>query len=235
MDKNQNEILSEEDVKTQNNFKSTKLSQNKINDQKYKTAKLFNHLPPLNHNRSTNDLRHGYNYALRETKLDFTNILNNEQPEYDSKILKNDLSIYKTDIYKKKKELSNLKIKYSKLLGDNVNNKAIIANILAIPLHNYITKSTFVEKVENCELTDKDRKILEEAYKILTLKLEISEKKKKIEEQNKYIEELRNNSKTKIINEYQNNYYTKCEQQRSLLDTLQKLEEKYDFYEKKNK
>ena len=48
-----------------------------------------------------------------------------------------------------------------------------------------------------------------------------------------YIDELEKNSKTKIINEYQNDYYTKCEQQRSLLNTLQKLEGKYDFYEKK--
>ena len=63
--------------------------------------------------------------------------------------------------------------------------------------------------------------------------MEITDKKNKIEEKINYIEDLEKNSKRKIISEYQNDYYSKCEQQRSLLNTLKKLEEKYDFYEKK--
>ena len=241
MDFKTNESINKNFAKSQINFMDSKMSHNKTNELNYKTSKLFNvkHFPSLKSTRSTSNIRHGYNYALRETKLGFNSMLNNELSsssthiEYDSKTLKNDLSEYKTDIHKKKKELSNLKIKYSKLLEENNNNKSILANILSLSSYNQITKSFLIEKIENCELTKENRQILEDAYNILLLKLEISNKKKKIVQQNNFIEELKKNSKTKVINQYQNEYYTKCEQQRSLLDTLKKLEDKCDYYEKK--
>ena len=241
MDFKPNESINKNFAKSQINFMDSKMSQNKTNELNYKTSKLFNvkHFPSLKSTRSTSNIRHGYNYALRETKLGFNSMLNNELSsssthiEYDSKTLKNDLSEYKTDIHKKKIELSNLKIKYSKLLEENNNNKSILANILSLSSYNHITKSVLIEKIENCQLTKENREILEDTYNILLLKLEISNKKKKIVQQNNFIEELKKNSKTKVINQYQNEYYTKCEQQRSLLDTLKKLEDKCDYYEKK--
>ena len=241
MDFKPNESINKNFAKSQINFMDSKMSHNKTNELNYKTSKLFNvkHFPSLKSTRSTSNIRHGYNYALRETKLGFNSMLNNELSsssthiEYDSKTLKNDLSEYKTDIHKKKIELSNLKIKYSKLLEENNNNKSILANILSLSSYNHITKSVLIEKIENCQLTKENREILEDAYNILLLKLEISNKKKKIVQQNNFIEELKKNSKTKVINQYQNEYYTKCEQQRSLLDTLKKLEDKCDYYEKK--
>ena len=241
MDYKSNESINKNLAKSQINFKDSKMSQNKANEINYKTSKLFNfkQLPTLKSTRSTSDIRHGYNYTLRETILGFNSMLNNELSsssthiEYDPKTLKNDLSEYKTDIHKKKKELSNLKIKYYKLLEENNNNKSILANILSLSSYNHITKSALLEKIENCELTKENREILEDAYNILLLKLEISNKKKRIVQQNNYIEELQKNSKTKVINQYQNEYYTKCEQQRSLLDTLKKLEDKCDYYENK--
>jgi hypothetical protein len=237
MDLNQNDILSDDNmIKSDNNFKYTKLSQYKLKDQNFKTSKTFNRLPPLLNASSTNDIiRQGYNYTLRATNLEFSKLLNNQQPEYDPNILKKELSLIRSNLQKKKTELLLLKIKYTKLYDENMNNKTIIAKVLSIPLHNYITKDVLIYKIENCELTKENREILEKAYEIIKLKLEITDKKNKILDKINYIEELEKNSKRKIVTEYQNDFYTKCEQQRSLLKTLQKLEEKYDFYEKKNK
>ena len=235
MDLNQNEVISDEMGKSDNNFKYTKLTNYKTKDQNFKSSKTFNRLPPLSSTNSTNDIRHGYNYTLRATKLEFSQILNNQQVECDPNTLKKDLSLIRTNLQKKKNELLLLKIKYTKLYDDNMNNKTVIAKVLSIPLHNYITKDVLIYKIENCELTPKNREILEKSYEIINLKLEIEEKKRKIAENMNMIEELEKNSKRKIINELQNDYYTKCEQQRSLLNTLQKLEEKYDYYEKKIK
>ena len=233
MDLNQNEVVADEMLKSDNNFKYGKLSQYKIKDQNFKTSKTFTRLPPLSNANSTSDIRHGYNYTLRATKLEYSKILNNQQPECDPNTLKKELSLIRTNLTKRKNELLLLKIKYTKLFDDNMNNKTIIAKVLSIPLHNYITKDVLIYKIENCELTPQNRELLEKAYEIINLKLDISNKKNKILQNNNYIEELKQNSKRKIITEYQNDYYTKCEHQRSLLNTLEKLEEKYDFYEKK--
>ena len=233
MEDNNNNLLPDENVKSHYNFKSTKFSNVNVKEQNFVTAKSFNKLPPLIKTKSASDIRHGYNYTLRSTKLEFNNVLDNQQPQYDPHILKKELSYFRTSLQKRKTELLLLKIKFNKLLGDNTNNKLLIANALLIPPHSYIRKDVLIYKIEHCELSEKHRKILEKAYEIIKLKLEISEQKKKIAQYNDYIEELKNNSKTKIINEYQNDYYTKCEQQRSLLNTLQKLEEKYNYYEKK--
>ena len=233
MDNNQNEMLSDDMVKSQNYFKYAKLSQYNAKDQNFKTSKTFNRLPPLTKTNSASDIRHGYNYTLRATKLEFNKLLENQQPKYDPNILKKELSYYRTYLQKRKTELLLLKIKYNKLLEENMNNKTLIANSLSIPLHSYISKEVLVYKIENCELTEIYKKLLEKAYKIINLKLEISDQKRRIAENNEYIEELQKNSKTKLISEYQNDFYTKCEQQRSLLNTLQKLEEKCNYYEKK--
>ena len=233
MDLNQNELQSNELLKSDNNYKFAKINNYKLRDQNLKASKTFNRLPPLSNTNSTNDILHGYNYTLRATKLEFSKIMNNQQVEYDPNTLKKELSEIRTNLQKKKKELLLLKIKYKKLYDDNMNNKTVIAKVLSIPLHNYITKDVLIYKIENCELTSQNRDILEKSYEIIKLKLEIDERKRKIAMNMNYIDELEKNSKTKIINEYQNDYYTKCEQQRSLLNTLQKLEGKYDFYEKK--
>ena len=99
MDYKANESINKNLAKSQINFKDSKMSQNRANEINYKTSKLFNfkHLPTLKSTRSTSDIRHGYNYTLRETKLGFNSMLNNELSssstviEYDPKTLKNDL------------------------------------------------------------------------------------------------------------------------------------------------
>ena len=99
MDYKSNESINKNFAKSQVNFMDTKMSQNRANELNYKTAKLYNikQLPSLKSNRSTSNIRHGYNYTLRETKLGFNSMLNNELSssstviEYDPKTLKNDL------------------------------------------------------------------------------------------------------------------------------------------------
>ena len=56
-------------------------------------------------------------------------------------------------------------------------------------MDKYLTREAVLDKIENCELSDKERKKLKEAYDIIKLKLEISEKKEKIYQQNNYKEE----------------------------------------------
>ena len=150
MDLNQNEPVLNDVIKSDSDFKYTKLNQYKIKDQNFKSSKTFTHLPPLSNANSTNDIRLGYNYTLRATKLEFSKILDNQQLEYDTNTLKKELSLIRTNLQKKKNELLLLKIKYTKLYDDNMNNKTILAKVLSIPLHNYITKDVLIYKIENC-------------------------------------------------------------------------------------
>ena len=176
---NYNEFTRDELIKSQNNFQLTKITNINTKDQNFVTSKTFNRLPPLAKTRSANDIRQGYNYTLRSTTIEFNSILDNQQPEYDPFMLKKELSYYRKNLQKKNTELILLKIKFNKLLGDNTNNKALIANALSIPPNSYITKDVLIYKIEHCELTEEHRKILKKAYEIIKIKLEIAEQKKK--------------------------------------------------------
>ena len=112
MDSNQNEILSDNMTKLYNNTNYTKLNQYKLKEQNFKTSKTFTRLPPLSNANSSSDIRQGYIYTLRATKLEFSKLLNNQQQEYDPNILKKDLSLIRSKLQKKKNELLLLKIKY---------------------------------------------------------------------------------------------------------------------------
>ena len=114
MDLNQNELQSNELLKSDNNYKFAKINNYKLRDQNLKASKTFNRLPPLSNTNSTNDILHGYNYTLRATKLEFSKIMNNQQVEYDPNTLKKELSEIRKNQQKKKKELLLLKIKYKK-------------------------------------------------------------------------------------------------------------------------
>ena len=227
MEKDENEEFHDDMNKTKNNFRETKISQNKDKDSN-KTSKTFHILPSLR--RTANDT---FTSSFNFNKNNSGPILN--QKEYDSNLLKKELSLYKADMHSKKNELLKLKIKYSKLYEENFSNKNLISSILGISLDKYLTREAVLDKIENCELSDKERKKLKEAYDIIKLKLEISEKKEKICQQNNYKEELIKNSKTKVINELKSDFLSKCEKQRSVLRNLKKLEEKFEFLEKEIK
>ena len=211
--------------RTQNNFKEAKSSQN---EQNYRTSKSFYMLPTLQ--RSSNSNFRTKFYLNIKSKIPITN-----QKDYDPNLLKKELSLYKLDMHQKKNDLLKLKIKYSKLDDENNSNKNLISSILGISLNKYLTREEVTDKIENCNLSDLEREQLQEAYDKIQLKLEIAEKKTKVYDQNNYIEELKKNSKTKIIKDLQLDYFSKCERQRGLLRSLKKLEENYEYYDKELK
>ena len=229
---NKEEILSDGFIKSQTIFRDTRISKFKLSKLNFKTSKDFNIPNRLPKNNSDYDIRHGYYFKLKETKNVQKIKSIKEKYNYNSNILKRDLSLNRKKLQKKKDELSLLKIEYNKLEEDNMNNKLLISNILSIIPHK-ISKEKLNHIINNCKLTKKDRKKLENAHRIIELKLEILDKKKKIIKNNDIIEEIQKNSRTKIISEYENEYLKKCKQQKNLLNTLKKVEEKYNFYEKK--
>ena len=135
-------------------------------------------------------------------------------------------------MHKKKSELIRLKIMKNKLFNENVSNKNLISKILSIPLEKELTREQVLQKLENCNLSQTDRKMLQEAYDIILLRSEISDRKMQINDQNNYIENLKQNSKTKVINELESDYYSKCEKQRAFLRKIKKLEDIKDLTEK---
>ena len=112
-----------------------------------------------------------------------------------------------------------------------MNNKNIISNVLGVPLDKYVTREEVMDKIENAKLDKIKRKILKEAYDGILLKMEIEDKKEEYNKNSRYLKELKDNSKTKKINDYINDFVDKCEQQRKLLRTLKFLGEKTNLFD----
>ena len=200
----------------------------------YRTAKLFFVHPHLQSTNSMADLRQGMNFKLKTTKSIFPKLKKDtEQAQYDSEILKNNLINYRSEFNQRKNELHLLRIKYNKLLTDNINNKALIAKILEIPTNKVISKQMVFSKIRNCKLNNERKQILKHAYEILTLKLDIENKKKLLSQKNCYKNDLEKSTKRKIVSSLEIDYFEKCERQRSLLKQLEKLEKKYNICERK--
>jgi len=218
-------------ISSQSNFNYN--SQN-FKNRKYRTAKLFSSHHQLSSASSMTDLRQGINLKLRTTKFIFPSLKKRINPnKLDTKNLKNDLITNRTEFHKKASELHFLKIKYNKLLMDNVYNKKLLARILDIPLNRIISREMVFIKINNCKLNDEDRVILQRAYEVLKLKSDIERKKELLEQKSIYINNLEINSKRKIVSSLENEYFIKCQQQRNLLNALERLEKKYNKYEKK--
>ena len=200
----------------------------------YRTAKLFFAHPHLQSTNSMTDLRQGMHFKLKTTKSIFPKLKRDpEQVKYNSDNLKNNLMTYRSEFHEKKTELHLLKIKYEKLLIDNINNKALIAQTLGIPTNKAISKHLVFSKIRNCRLDEEKRQILQEAYEILMLKLDVENKKKLLAQKNCYKNDLEKNTKRKIVSTLEIEYFEKCERQRSLLKRLEKLEKKYNICERK--
>ena len=156
-----------------------------------------------------------------------------KQIEYDFEHLEGDLMIFHSELEKRKNELFNLKIKFNKLLTDNINNKTLIAKILSIPKNKPFNKEVLFDEIYNFKLTKEERQTLKVAYLILKLKLELESKKKLFSDKLIYLNMLNENSKIKVVSYLQSEYFIKCEQQRSLINSLINYEKKYDLLENK--
>ena len=153
--------------------------------------------------------------------------LKRERVEFSSDDLRNDLMTTRSEVIKRKNELLNLKIKYGKLMIDNINNKTFLADILGIPKDKYITKRTIVHKINICKLNKEKKESLKSSYEILNLKSELYNKKKLFSEKSKYLELLNKNSKIKNLSNLKDEYNNKCKRQKNLLKKLSNLGVKY--------
>ena len=153
--------------------------------------------------------------------------LKRERVEFSSDDLRNDLMTTRSEVIKRKNELLNLKIKYGKLMIDNINNKTFLADILGIPKDKYITKRTIIHKINICKLNKEKKESLKSSYEILNLKSELYNKKKLFSEKSKYLELLNKNSKIKNLSNLQDEYNNKCKRQKNLLKKLSNLGVKY--------
>ena len=184
----------------------------------YKTSKTYQIIPSFHHTK--NNL---FNTRNRELLMN--------QRYYDPEMLKEQLNSCKAIIHEQKSTYLNLKIKYSKLYNENMNNKNLISSILGVPLDEYLTRDEVLDKIENVKLNKKIRKQLEEAFECIELKMQIEEKKNQNIKLLKYVKELKDNSKIKKINELVDIYVQNCEEQRKLLRILKSLGEKIRIYE----
>ena len=207
-------------------------NRNKLTTPTFQKIRLFKTKQNLSSSDLMINLPQDHNYTLKMTKNQEINLKKSKNPiEYDSEYLKSDLIAFRSEVQKRKNELLLLKIKYGKLLVDNINNKTLIANILCIPMNKLINRQILLSEINNCELSKEVRQTLKYAYKILVLKMELNSKKELLSKKIMYLNMLNENSKINVLSHLQSEYFIKCEQQRSLLKVLTKLEEKYNLQE----
>jgi len=207
-------------------------TKNKLTTPTFQKIKLFKTKPNLSSSNLLIDIQQDHNFTLKITKNQAINLKKSKNPiEYDSENLKSDLIAFRSEVQKRKNELLLLKIKYNKLLVDNINNKTLIANILCIPMNKLINRKILLFDINNHQLSKEERQTLKYAYKILVLKMELNSKKESLSNKIMFLNMLNDNSKMNVLSHLQSEYFIKCEQQRSLLKVLTKLEEKYNLQE----
>ena len=214
-------------VKRKNNFPKKK----QLTTSSFYTSKL---LKTKTHSSTPNfktEIKQRNNLTIKENKKPNINIKKVKKPIlYDLDYLKSDLLTFRSEVQKRKNEFIRLKIKYGKLLIDNINNKTLIANIVGIPTNQLFNRKELIMKFNNCTLNQEQRQSLQFAYETLKLKLELNSKKKLLSDNVMYLSTLIQNSKMIIVSYLQSEYFIKCEQQRSLVKILAKLFKKYDEY-----
>ena len=207
-------------------------NKNKLTTPTFQKIKLFKTKLNLSSSNLLIDIQQDHNFTLKITKNQAINLKKSKNPiEYDSENLKSDLIAFRSEVQKRKNELLLLKIKYNKLLVDNINNKTLIANILCIPMNKLINRKILLFDINNHQLSKEERQTLKYAYKILVLKMELNSKKESLSNKIMFLNMLNDNSKMNVLSHLQSEYFIKCEQQRSLLKVLTKLEEKYNLQE----
>ena len=207
-------------------------NRNKLTTPTFQKIRLFKTKQNLSSSDLMINISQDHNFTLKMTKNQEIILKKSKNPiEYDSEYLKSDLIAFRSEVQKRKNELLLLKIKYGKLLVDNINNKTLIANILCIPMNKLINRQILLSEINNCELSKEVRQTLKYAYKILVLKMELNSKKELLSKKILYLNMLNENSKINVLSHLQSEYFIKCEQQRSLLKVLTKLEEKYNLQE----
>ena len=144
----------------------------KLTTPSFHTTKLLKKNFNLSSSDLMSDIQQGYNLTLKITKNKEFKLKRVRKPiEYDSEYLISDLIAFHSEEQKKKNELAYLKIKFRKLLLDNINNKTLLAKILSIPMNRLINRELVIFQLNNCKMTKNERNSLKLAYEILKLKL----------------------------------------------------------------
>ena len=217
--------------RTQNTFLSTGSSRKFKVNSKYRIASSNNinkYLPPITTSTSDYDFNSNNNKSPKICFSLKSDLIKNSN---DSNELMQRLSDNRMDMNKRNNELTELKIKYSKLLEENRNTKNIIANILGVDVDQSFSKKEIINKMEKCNPSQEEKKNLKYAYDIIKIKLEINDKKNKISEINKQIEYYTKNAKSKTITDLNNEYILKNKH----LDKIQQIIEKFEISVKDNK
>ena len=209
--------------KTQNTFLSTSSSKKFKVNSKYRMTSSHNsnkYLPPISTSNSDLDFHQN---NLKKQNICYplkSELINN----IDHDNLKQRLNDNRIDMNKKNNELTELRIKYYKLLEENRTTKNLIAKVLGVESDKAFSKKEIIEKIEKCHPSEIQKKNLKYAYDIIKFKMEIDEKKKKISEINNQIEYYSKNAKNKTINDLKNEYLLKCTHQEKIIKLIEKLE-----------
>ena len=210
--------------RTQNTFLSTGSSRKFKVKSKYRITSSNNinkYLPPITTSTSDFDFNSNNN---QYSKLCFPikpDLIKNNN---DSNSLMQRLTDNRMDINKKNNELTELKIKYNKLLEENRNTKKLLAHILGVDVDKSFSKKEIIDRIEECNPTKEEQKKLKFTFDVIKLKMEINDKKKKISEINKQIEYYIKNAKSKTINDLENEYLLKSNHQNKIQRLIENLE-----------
>lgn len=147
---------------------------------------------------------------------------------FDSNNLVKRLSTNKMSINKTNNELIELKSKYYKLLEENKNIKNIIAKVLKVHPNAELTNEEMHDRIKYCKLSKEERIELQNAIKIIDLKISINDKNTKMNEYNQEIDYFTKSTKSKIINELEKEYFFKNEKKRQLEQLIKDLKNVVD-------
>ena len=207
--------------KTQNTFLSTSSSRKfKVNSLFHATSS-YKFLPLISTSLSDCDFSSNNSKNLQASFPLKSDLINNY---YDSNNLAQKLSDNKKDMNRKVNELTELKIRYSKLLAENKNIKKLLVKILDCDVDKEFSKKEIIDKMGQCIPSEEEKIKLKEAYDIIKLKLDINDKKNKIDDLNKQIEYYMKNAKSKTINDLEKEYIIKNKHQNKIQQLIEKLE-----------
>ena len=206
--------------KTQNTFLSTGSSR-KFNFRVSSSTDKNKYLPPIN--TSTSDLNNFPN-SIKKTNHCFPLKHNLIKKNNELNLLMQRLTDNRMDINQKNNELTELKIKYSKLLEENKYTKNLLAEILGVDAGKEFSKKEIVDKIEKCAPTENQQRNLKYAYDIIKLKFEINDKREKISEVNKQIDYYTKNAKSRTITDLEIEYMLKSNHQNQIQKLIDKLQ-----------
>ena len=154
-------------------------------------------------------------------------------PKYDIEGIRNEFLIPRNRRVIKPNEINELKIAYTKLKEDNMNNKNIIEAILGVECDEEINQRELKEKIENKQLNDTEAMLLKQTGRNILLTNQIDELKKRNNAKDAEIERLKHDSKVIEMLELDANYTQAQNELRKLTTAYENAYCKLYFYENK--